>query len=421
MLALVEFERAGTTDRPAWSLDERLAELRELVRSAGAIAVGSVWQRRERPDPALFIGPGKVDELAEQCQALTADLVIFDHDLSPAQVRNLEARLGVGVIDRSQLILDIFAQRAQSREGKLQVELAQLRYLLPRLSGRGIDLSRLGGGIGTRGPGETKLETDRRRVRRRIQELSRELAKIQQHRRIRRRRREDAQQPVIAMVGYTNAGKSTLLRTLAGADTLVEDRLFATLDPKTRRLPLPNGVQALLTDTVGFIRDLPHALVAAFRATLEEVVEADLLLHVVDVSHPNAPETIRVVHQVLAELGAEHKPVVTALNKIDRLEGQPLPAAFAALPHAVPVSALHGQGLDALRQTLARLLAAGRRRLRVEIPYPHLDLLHWIYRHGDVLEAHYAADCVEVLADVSAVAVGQLEERLARLAPPAGR
>ncbi|MGB9803089.1 MAG: GTPase HflX [Desulfofundulus sp.] len=333
-------------------VEESLDELARLADTAGARVVGRVVQRSRRPDPATFLGRGKVrDEIAPACRELGVDLVICDQELSPAQVRNLEEALGVRVIDRTQLILDIFARRARTREGKLQVELAQLEYLYPRLTGRGAELSRLGGGIGTRGPGETKLETDRRRIKRRIAELRRKLEEVRRHRTLLRSRRQKAPVTLASLVGYTNAGKSTLLNALTGADVPVEDKLFATLDPTTRRLVLPNKEVVLLTDTVGFIRRLPHHLVAAFRATLEEVTEADLLLHVVDVSSPDYPARIEAVDQVLASLGAREKPTILVLNKIDRLTAEE-PWLVPADRPAVAVSALTGRGLDKLCQAL---------------------------------------------------------------------
>ena len=279
-----------------------LEELARLADTAGADVLLQLTQRRGRPDAATFLGRGKAEELASFCRSLGAGLVIFDRELSAAQARNLESVTGVRIIDRTQLILDIFARRARTREGKLQVELAQLNYLLPRLVGRGTELSRLGGGIGTRGPGETKLEVDRRRIRKRIAELNEAIRDVQKHRELLRRSRKEIPVPLAALVGYTNAGKSTILKKLTGAQVLVEDKLFATLDPTTRRVVLPNNEVVLLTDTVGFIRNLPHHLVAAFRATLEEVVEADLLLHVVDASHPDLEGQMEAVERVLESL-----------------------------------------------------------------------------------------------------------------------
>jgi len=394
-----------------WTVEDRLAELRELALTAGAQVVGQFTQRRSEIDPATYIGKGKAAELAEYCRHWDADLVIFHDDLTPAQMRNLEKILDLPVIDRTQLILDIFAQRAQTREGKLQVELAQLTYNLPRLTGRGQMLSRLGGGIGTRGPGETKLETDRRRIRTRIGDLRRELARVARHRTVMRKQRQTREVPVVALVGYTNAGKSTLFRRLTGSQVLVEDKLFATLDPLTRRVTLPGGgPTVLVTDTVGFIHDLPHHLVAAFRATLEEVVQADVLIHVLDVSHPKAGEMSAAVNTVLYELGAAGKPTITALNKVDRLEGE-VPAGLAAsLPSPVPISALHGDGVEELLETLARVLAEGRRRVAVTVPYSDLDLLTRAHREGQVLVEDYGPDGVYVEAQVSRALARKMEQ-----------
>lgn len=406
-MAAVDFGRA--TD---WPLADRIAELGELARTAGAEVVGQLTQRRGRPDPAFFIGEGKVEKLVSMSVDHDADLIVFDHELSPAQARNLELRTGITVIDRTQLILDIFAQRAQTSEGKLQVELAQLQYLLPRLYGKGTALSRLGGGIGTRGPGETKLETDRRRVRGRIRDLEQQLNDVRRQRQVQRSRRTRQKLPVIALVGYTNAGKSTLLHVLSGADTLIEDRLFATLDPKTRRCRLPGEKTALLTDTVGFINNLPHQLVAAFRATLEEVREADLLLHVVDISHPRALEMVKAVDQVLVGLGVADKPMVVALNKADQVDTMPIMPDLAAVDQVV-TSAISGKGIDELKQSLADALTYRRRTLHVSIPYGNLDLLDLIHRHGKVHRANYLPDGIEIVAEVESTAADRIRARLA--------
>ena len=299
--------------------EESIEELSELARTAGAEVVGRTTQKLDHPVAATYIGSGKVDEVAEEGKRLGANVVIFDDELSPSQQRNLEKSLGVKVIDRTALILDIFATRAQTREGGLQVALAQHQYLLPRLAGQWSHLERMEGAIGTRGPGETQIETDRRLIRGRIAKIKRDLEEVRTQRELYRRRRARNGVPVIALVGYTNAGKSTLMRSLSGADVLAEDKLFATLDPVTRRLRLPSGEVVLLTDTVGFIQKLPTELVAAFRATLEELAEADLLLHVIDISHPNAFEHTQAVDKTLADLGVAEKPRLLALNKVDLL------------------------------------------------------------------------------------------------------
>lgn len=333
-----------------------LPELARLAATAGAQIVGTLHQNRHSPDPKYFIGSGKLEELKALAASLAANLIIFDHELSPAQERNLEDELGLKVIDRTELILDIFAQHAKSREGKLQVELAQSTFQLTRLSGRGVQMSRLGGGIGTRGPGETKLESDRRRIRQRISELKAEIEKISRERSLKREKRRGSQIPVAAIVGYTNAGKSTLLNALTHAGVLVENKLFATLDPTTRRLYLPSGQTILVTDTVGFIKKLPHQLVAAFRATLEEVNEADLLLHVVDASKPRFEEQIAAVYRVLEELGSIAKPMITVFNKIDQAEKKLVKQALKKYQPASALSALTGEGLDKLLATIAARL-----------------------------------------------------------------
>ncbi|RKY66895.1 MAG: GTPase HflX [Candidatus Latescibacterota bacterium] len=343
-------------------LEECLDELARLADTAGAEVLGRVVQRRERIDPAYYIGRGKAEEISAKAKELGLDLVIFEGDLSPAQVKNLEELIPAKIVDRSGLILDIFARRARTKEAKVQVELAQLKYLLPRLTRRWTHLSRQVGGIGTRGPGETQLEVDRRRVRQRIWKLSKELEKIERARAIRRKGREGTFR--VALVGYTNAGKSTLLNALTHADVFVEDRLFATLDATTRRMWV-DGQVALLTDTVGFIRRLPHHLVASFRSTLGEVQEADLLLHVADVSHPACEEQIASVREVLEDLGVGGKPAILVLNKVDLLEGRGfLERMLLQHPGAVPVSAKEGTGLDQLRRAISEHMKLGRTTVR---------------------------------------------------------
>ncbi len=358
-----------------WDADSSLEELALLADTAGARVVGKVIQRLQRPDPAYYVGRGKLQEIVSLRATLDYDLVIFDDELSPVQQRNLEQALKVKVLDRTALILDIFAQHARTREGRLQVELAQHEYLLPRLRGQWSHLERLGGGIGTRGPGETQLETDRRLIKRRIQQLRRELEEVRKHRALHRGRRHREGLPLVSLVGYTNAGKSTLMRALSGADVLVADKLFATLDPLTRRVRLPGGSFFLLTDTVGFINKLPPQLVAAFRATLEELHEADLLLHVIDITHPNAAEQAEAVEETLHDLGLADKPRIAVLNKIDRLQrhdGRPirgldeisdlLPHLESWQPQAALVSALRGWGIDRLLSRVEQSLA----RVRIE-------------------------------------------------------
>jgi GTP-binding protein HflX len=388
-LVAVESDRGESI----WSAEDSLNELEALARTAGAEVVGKMLQRLRHPDPATYLGKGKVQELSALEQELGFDLVIFDDELTPSQQRNLEKALNARVIDRTTLILDIFAQHARTREGRLQVELAQLEYRLPRLSGRGVELSQqaggslgaagVGGAIGVRGPGETRLEMDRRRIRNRLAELRREMEEVREQRLLHRRQRAGLTVPVVAVVGYTNAGKSTLFNALSHAEVLVEDKLFATLDPTTRRVLLPGNQEILLTDTVGFIQRLPTRLVAAFRATLEEVAEADLLLEVVDISHENAIEQSETVNEVLRELQAHEKPRVTALNKVDLLPS-PETLDTSLYPNAVPISALRGWGLEALRARLAEVLADQMQELQVLIPYTRGELVELFHRRGHI-------------------------------------
>ena len=341
--------------QPRWEAEESLEELAQLAVSAGAESAFRVLQERSVPDPRTLIGRGKAEDIRELCEE-GVDLVIFDEDLTGSQQRNLEATLQRKVIDRTGLILDIFAQRARSREGKLQVELAQLKYLLPRLTGHGADLSRLGGGIGTRGPGETQLEVDRRRIRRRVIKIEEELEKVQRHRALLRRRRQKQALPTAALVGYTNAGKSSLLNALTHAKLPVADKFFVTLDPTLRKVILPGGRAVLLSDTVGFIKKLPHQLVAAFKATLEEVRASDLLLHVIDIAHPQWQDQEQAVAAVLEELGMATKPLISLYNKVDKL---PHPEAIAFLsrrPRSVVTSANTGAGLSELKTVIAEML-----------------------------------------------------------------
>lgn len=362
-----------------------LSELAQLAETAGAEIVDSIWQKRSRIDAAYFIGRGKVQEISLIRQELGANIIIFDDELSPAQQRNLEQVLGVKVIDRPGLILDIFAQRAQSHEGKLQVELAQLKYNLPRLGGQGLVLSRLGGGIGTRGPGETKLEVDRRRIRSRINDIEQEIENLKKQRALHRERRQVSRIPTVALVGYTNAGKSTLLNKLTNAGVLAEDKLFATLDPTTRRSKLPSGKEFLLTDTVGFIQKLPHQLVAAFRGTLEEVVQADLLLHTIDASHPQYEKHMQAVYQVLKELGAETKPAITVFNKADKVDNQHAIERMLREPNAIAVSAVNGTNLDNLLAMIDDNLKVNTVDTILLVPYDNSGLVAKLY---DVAEVH---------------------------------
>lgn len=355
-----------------------------MAETSGVDVAATLVQARDVPDARWFVGKGKARELKELASETGAGTAIFDQELSGAQVRNLEAELDMKIVDRTQLILDIFAGRAKTREGMLQVELAQLSYLLPRLSGHGKNLSRLGGGIGTRGPGETKLETDRRHIRGRISELKRQLEAVKQHRALHRERRRKTGIVQVALVGYTNAGKSTLLRQLTMADVLAEDKLFATLDPTSRALRLPSGKEVVLTDTVGFIQNLPHDLVAAFRATLEEVNEADLLLHVTDASSPMRDRQKNVVEDVLAELGAANKPTIHIWNKIDKA-GAASMSLLAGGSDTIRMSALNERDLSRLLVKIEEKLPWDWCRLR--IPATRGDLASLAYRVGDVTEA----------------------------------
>jgi GTP-binding protein HflX len=362
-----------------------LEELSLLAESAGAQVVGTVIQERSRRDPATLVGRGKLEEITRAGREASADLVVFDEELSPAQQRNLEEAAGLKTVDRTQLILDIFARRARTREGRLQVELAQLDYLLPRLTGKGILLSRLGGGIGTRGPGETKLETDRRRIRQRIQSVRREIEGVRRERLTRREARTRHEAPVVALVGYTNAGKSTLFNALTRSHAIVSDQLFVTLDPLVRRVRLGEGRDFLLFDTVGFIQKLPHPLVAAFRATLEEVVAADLLLHVVDASAPGVEEREAAVESVLREIGAEARPRIVVLNKSDALSAPRASTLVAGRSGCVLVSAVTGEGLEGLLAAVASRLALELRRVRLSFKAADRRAVSRVYAAGRVL------------------------------------
>lgn len=374
----------------ALPLEESMAELARLADTAGAEVVASYTQKREKPDGVFFLGKGKVREIALDAQSLDADLLIVDDEISPSQQRNLERETNLRVIDRTALILDIFAQRAATREGKLQVELAQLQYNLPRLSGQGFALSRLGGGIGTRGPGETKLEVDRRRIHSRIHDIQQEIDRMREVRSRHRARRKEARIPVAALVGYTNAGKSTLLNALTEAEVFAEDKLFATLDPTTRRLELDDVGQILLTDTVGFIQKLPHTLVSAFRATLEEVCEADILLHVVDASSPNAEGQIEAVVKVLRELSALEKPTIFVFNKADAFTGgESAKAQMLSGREGLFISARTGEGLGELKARLTDFFRARDVLRTLLIPFAEGQVLSGLHAVAEVLSTDY--------------------------------
>ena len=399
----------GVGSRHLDESEASLAELALLADTAGADPVHSVLQRRDHPDPATYVGSGKVDELSSLAESLDIDVVVFDDELTPAQQRNLEHRLGRDVVDRVALILDIFAQHATSQEGMLQVELAQLRYRMPRLRGRGITLSQQGGGIGTRGPGETQLEVDRRRIQRRITKLEQDLKRLGRTRATQRKARRRRGLPTVALVGYTNAGKSTLLNRITDAEVRVEDRLFSTLDPTTRRLRLTGGETVLCSDTVGFVRRLPHELVEAFRSTLEMVTEADLILHVVDGAAPDAPAQIAAVHTVLDEIEATDVPELLIVNKVDIAE----PARVRELCQgetALAVSAATGEGVDKLLSAVGDRLRALATVVELLVPYERGDVLAGLHRDGEVLvEVHVDAG-TRVRARIDGAALSRYRE-----------
>ena len=373
-----------------WTVDDSLEELKQLADTAGATVIKKFIQKRSKPDPAFFIGRGKVQELALYAQQENIDLCIFDDELSPAQQRNIESVMGIRILDRTALILDIFAQRACTNEGKLQVELAQLQYTLPRIMGKGLMLSRLGGGIGTRGPGETKLEVDRRRIRDRIAFIKDQIEKVKAVRSLHRSKRKKNNVFEVSLVGYTNAGKSTLLNTLTNSDIYAKDQLFATLDPTTRQLTLPNKQEIIITDTVGFIQPLPHQLIAAFRSTLEVVTEADLLVHVIDVSHELYKEQAAAVHEVLKEIGAETKPVITVYNKIDKLPPDSKLAERLALEEdTVCISAAKKLNLESLQQMIESHLKSKAVEVTLCIPYAETAKAAQLHETANVLEQQY--------------------------------
>jgi GTP-binding protein HflX len=387
-------------------MEDSLIELGQLSRTAGMEVVGQTWQRLDRFHAATLVGKGKVEELRELCRDLDCDAVVFDDELSPRQLRNLEEELGeeIKMLDRTSLILDIFAQHARTREGQLQVELAQYDYRLPRLTRAWTHLARQSGGgtarggsggVGLRGPGETQLEVDRREIGRRIAQIKEELEQVRRHRALHRRQRKRMKMPVVAIVGYTNAGKSTLLNALSGSDVLVEDKLFATLDPTTRRVTLPGGRDVLFSDTVGFIQKLPTQLVAAFRATLEEINEADLILHVVDITHANMSQQSETVLQTLSDLGVVNRPIVTALNKIDKLP-DPTWIESRLEDSDVPISAMQGIGLDRLLQRIEEILAAGLLYITLKIPYHRGDLVALFHEQGTVTQVLHEGKGTEI-------------------------
>src|SRR6201984_3350434 len=407
---LVGLEKQGVSK---WDLQDSLEELAELANSAGAEFVHTITQKLQKPTAPYYIGKGKAESLRSALQDRQVTSVIFNDELSPAQGRNLENLLSRKVLDRTQLILDIFAQRARSREGRLQIELAQLQYWLPRLTRMWHHLSRQTGGIGTRGPGETQLEVDRRRVQERIARLERELESVRKTRAVQRESRKRHQWPVAAVVGYTNAGKSTLLNLLTGADVVAEHKLFATLDPTTRSFVLPNKQRVLLTDTVGFLRKLPHTLIESFKATLEEVSEADLLIHIADLSHPRVEEQMEAVDRVIKELDAYGKQTLIVFNKIDNLPNRELAESYLKrFPGGVAISARTGEGVNNLVRALEDALGAWRLRSRFRIPANESALIADIHRVGHVLELRYEGSDAVIVAHVPP----HLEQKLANYA-----
>lgn len=383
-------------DRAVWDASTSLDELEGLVRTAGLEPVDRIWQRLPHSDPVHYVGKGKLEEVKERAAVLAVDAVVTDDELPPRVQKTLEDELGRRVIDRTTVILDIFGRHARSHEGRVQVELAQYEFLLPRLVGRGAMLSRLGGGIGTRGPGETRLETDRRRVRQRITVLKREIDEIRQHRRRSRERRRQQQLPVVALVGYTNVGKSTLLTSLTGAQARAADAPFVTLDPLTRLTTLESGQQVLVSDTVGFIAKLPPTVVAAFRATLEELEEADVLVHVVDITHPRAAECNAIVRQVLADIGLAGKPMITAINKADALATRGIEPEAPPDPETVVVSAQTGLGLETLRERIEEQINQGTVWVAACVPYQRTDLVDLFHRRGRPERVEHRAEGTEI-------------------------
>lgn len=382
-----------------WAPEDSLSELENLVETAGAVIVGKEIQSRLKPDTATYIGRGKAEELQKIVEMNEIDLVVFDGELTPVQQRNLEEVIARQVIDRTTVILDIFAQRARSREAQLQVELALLNYRLPRITGKGTELSRLGGGIGTRGPGETKLEVDRRRIRDRIASVKKELEEVKAHRTRLRGERARQPLPVVALTGYTNAGKSTLHRALAGSDVLVEDRLFATLDATTRRVDPEEGEPYLLVDTVGFIHNLPTFLIAAFRSTLEEVSDADLLLHVVDVSHPKREEQMQTVEEVLTEVGAGDTPTLLVYNKVDQVDiGKAQRLFHGSL--AITVAAALGENVDGLQRAIQQALADRREVVELVIPFEKTAWVSWVFERGRIMEQQHRENGTYIQAEL---------------------
>lgn len=387
--------------KEGWSTPERAAELKELALSSGATVIHEEIVKRDKISPAHFIGKGKAQEISAACNEMDIDIVIFNNDLTGTQQKNLEEIIQTKTVDRTQLILDIFARRAKSNEGKIQVELAQLLYLMPRLTGRGILLSRLGGGIGTRGPGEQKLEVDRRRIRSRITKLKRDLDNISKQRYTRRKQRSSFSLLAIAIIGYTNAGKSTLLNSLTGSSVITGDRLFSTLDPTIRVYVLPNNQKIVFSDTVGFLNNLPHHLIESFKATLEEVLEADLLVHVIDASHPKSHQHKSAVLEVLNELNADKKPIIEVLNKIDKLTNQyDIQRLIKEFDGAVPISAFKKEGLDKLINKILIYMSDMMSLIKITVPQHNMKLINFLYEHADIIKKEYDGQNVYIEAQI---------------------
>lgn len=406
LLLTIEFDK-----RSSWPVEDVAEELEQLVVSCGGHVVEKVICRLDKPNARLLIGEGKVQEIADICAQGGVDTVIFSSDLKGSQQRNLEEIIKVKVIDRTQLILDIFARRANSMEGKMQVELAQLEYQLPRLTGKGVEMSRLGGGIGTVGPGETKLEVDKRRISDRITRLQKDLKAVSQDRKLKRKKRSDQKIPTISLIGYTNAGKSTLLNTLTGSERLTCDGLFTTLDPLSRQYVLPNHQKIVFSDTVGFMHELPHHLIESFKATLEEVTDADLLLHVLDVSNPKFRNLHDAVLDILADLGCINKPMITVLNKVDKLKDAKLAEDLArGFQNAVSVSALKKENISGLIQKVTDMLVPTAVDINAEIPLSRMDLVNLIHKEGQVHSIEYLPATVKISATVSLKVANKIKD-----------
>lgn len=399
----------GVSAQDGDDAEDSLLELAELVKTAGATVVGTLIQKREGIHPGTYVGTGKVEEIADLVEETGATGIVCDDELTPAQIRNLGQLLDTKIMDRTLIILDIFAARASTSEGKIQVELAQLRYRASRLTGLGRSMSRLGGGIGTRGPGEKKLEIDRRLISERISQLKRELSEVSRHREITRQKREKNSVPVVAIVGYTNAGKSTLLNHLTDAEVLEEDKLFATLDPTTRLLELPGRQQVLLTDTVGFIRKLPHHLIEAFKSTLEEAKYADYIFHVVDASNPQREKQMHITYQTLDDLQVKDKKIITLFNKQDaRIDHEPL-HDFRA-DHVLAISAAKDEGLQEIKDLLSELLRDNKVYVERVIPYKDAGIIQLVRKHGELISEEYVADGIEIKAYVPLDVYGNLPD-----------